>query len=563
MAKGRRTAGKAAGARKVEEPLSDAGILPSGGSARIASISRLSVSSGSLAIVIVCGLVAAFLMYRNLSYGLPLYYHPDEPVKAMAAVNLARGTIPPRFYHPHFMLLFSAPFLYTGWALGIHPLLAARAAVATLGIATVGLLYGVGRYLAGPLAGAAAAILYATAPLIVVAAHDFKEDIPLAFWLTLQLLFLVRYLRHGRPRDLFLGAVAMGGAIGTKYTGLLAAPLLAGAVFAGPIADQRWRRLGIAAALVGVGFLVATPDILMHPGEFVADTVFEIRHALFGHGIKRVSQSGLELTSESLEHPITISPLPYLWTYHLRYSLIPGFSLAGILLAAGGVVVALTRTDRGPQLVAGAVVLFYLVLETLPLKPPPFAARYMVILLPYAALLGGVALAWAWTGGSLWRALVGLLFVFTIGLNGFVTVRQVEAMRPETRDQARDWILRTLPRDARLILPGTMWYTPFAGSFEAADFPFALTPVPESSLTELFGASRDPKTYLVVSSFNYQRYLDHPDFDPEATRFYRTLLERYAPLISFRAPYDPLGFHNPVIQVFHLSGAPPPADSRP
>lgn len=550
--------------RKIDEPLHDAPVLSSEGtSSRIFSTAGLSISSWSLVIVAVCLLVAAYLMTANLSYGLPLFYHPDESIKILAAVKLAHGDIPARFNHPHFMLFFSYPFLHAGWALGIHPLLAGRAAVATLGIATVGLLFGVGRYLGGPLAGAAAAILYATAPLAVVAAHDFKEDIPLAFWLTLQLLFVVRYLRHAQPRDLFLGAAALGGAIGTKYTGLLAAPLLVGAVLGGPIADRRWRRLGMAAALVVVGFLATTPSILAHPGQFVAGISFEVRHALFGHGFDRVAGSGVGLNGGSLERALTISPLSHLWTYHLRYSLAPGFSLTGILLAIGGGAVAVTRGDRGLQLVAGAAALFYLALETLPLKPPPFAARYMVIVLPYAALLGGAALAWAWTSGGRSRALVGLLFASTIGVNGSETIRQVGAMGPDTRDQARDWIMRTLPRDARLILPGMIWYTPFAGNFEKADFPFTLTLVRETSFTELFEVSRDPSAYLVTSSFNYQRYLDHPDFKPEVTRFYRTLFERYTPVVSFRPHHHSLGYHNPVIQIFHLADAESTQNSGP
>jgi hypothetical protein len=561
MAKGRRAGVKTEEVRKVEGPLSNAGILPSGAFSRIASIRGFSIFSWSLVIVAVCSLVAAYLMTANLSYGLPLFYHTDEPVKAIAAVKLARGSVPPRFNHPQFMLFFSAPFLYSGWALGIPPLLAARAAVATLGIATVGLLYGVGRYLGGSLAGAAAAILYATAPLAVVAAHDFKEDIPLAFWLTLQLLFLVRYLHHGRSRDLFLGAAALGGAIGTKYTGLLAAPLLVGAVLGGPMTDRRWRRLGIAAALAGVGFLVTTPSILVYPGEFVTGILFEVRHALFGHGFERVAGSGVGLNGESLERSLTISPLSHLWTYHLRYSLVPGFSIAGILLAASGVVVAVTKADRGVQLVAGAAVLFYLVLETLPLKPPPFAARYMVIVLPYAALLGGAALARAWTSGGVPRALIGLLFASTIGLNGFEAVRQVEAMRPDTRDQARNWIFRNLPPGARIIIPGLTWYTPFGGSSRQYG-PYEIAAMQRPSFSELLTASLDSRAYLVVSSFTYQRHLDFPDVEPGMTRFYRMLFEQHTALATFSIPFDPLGFHNPTIRIYRLSETPStaPAD---
>lgn len=566
MGRGRRTTVKTEETRKIEGPLhDDARVLPFvAAPSRIPSVklTGLAISFWSVAVLVVCGGVAAYLMTANLSYGLPLYYHPDEMVKTVSAVNLARGDIPARFNHPHFMLFFSYPFVHTGWALGIHPLLAGRAAVAVLGIATVGLLYGVGRYLGGPLAGAAAAILYATAPLAVVAAHDFKEDIPLAFWLTLQLLFLVRYLRHGRSRDLLLGAAALGGAIGTKYTGLLAAPLLVGAVFAGPITDRRWRRLGMAVVMAGVGFLVTTPSILAHPGEFVAGVSFEVRHALFGHGFNRVAGSGVGLNDESAEHPLTISPLSYLWTYHLRYSLVPGFSLAGLLLAAGGVVAAAARADRGVRLVAAAAVLFYLALESLPLKPPPFAARYMVIVLPYAALLAGGAVAFAWNRGMAYRATIGLLLAATIILNGYQSLQQTQAMRPETRDEARDWIRRNLPPGARIILPGLIWYTPLGGASEWVG-PYDVVAMQRFSFSELLTASLDPRAYLVVSSFNYQRHLDFPDVDPDATRFYRMLFEQYAPLATFTVPFHPLGFHNPVIQIFRLAGASPAPNPRP
>src|SRR3990172_11824890 len=58
-----------------------------------------------------CALVAAYLMYTNLSYGLPFYYHTDEHIKAISAVELARGRAPMRFNHPQFMLFFTVPFI--------------------------------------------------------------------------------------------------------------------------------------------------------------------------------------------------------------------------------------------------------------------------------------------------------------------------------------------------------------------------------------------------------------------------------------------------------------------
>lgn len=516
--------------------------------------SRRLVFSGSIILACACCLVAAYLMYSNLSYGLPLYYHGDEPYKAVSAVELARGSVPSRFNHPQFMLFFSVPFLRVGASLAVHPLLAARAAVATLGVATVFLLFLVGKSLAGRMTGFAAALFYATAPLAVVAAHDFKEDIPLAFWLTVQLLFMVRHLRGARSSDLFLAAVALGGAMGTKYTGLIGAPLLVGSVFLGPARDRWWKLLPITALLATGGFLLSTPSILWYPGEFLAGLSFEAQHAILGHGLQKSPEvaAGYSATSGS---PLRISPIAYVWTYHLRYSLVPGISIGGVLLALVGAFMAVTRGDRAWRLVASGMVLFYMLLESLPLKPPPFAARYMVVVLPYAALLGGGALASAWQGGRLSRTAMILLCAATIGFNGFRSFQQVEAMRPDTRDEARAWIFRNVPQGARLIIPGMIWYTPFAGSFNEPDFPYDIAALQEPSFSELLTASLDPQAYLVVSSFNFQRYLDHPGFNPDASRFYRHLFERYTPLATFTVPFRPLGFHNPKIEIFRLSDA--------
>jgi hypothetical protein len=514
--------------------------------------------------VVVCSLVAAFLMYRHLSYGLPFFYHPDELPKAVSAIKVVRGGIPTSFLHPHFMLFFSAPFIHLGEALGVPLLVAARASVATLGVATVGLLFIVGRSLAGPLTGFAAALLYATAPLSVVTAHHFKEDIPLAFWLTLQLLFLVRYLRNGSSRDLFLAAGALGGAMGTKYTGIISLPLVVGAVLLGPPVEHRWRMLAKAACWAAAVFLLTTPGILANPAAFIAGSSFEGWHAILGHGIKGVLDPGgsLSVESQAPGGTLRISPVSYLWTYHLRYSLIPGLSVAGVLLALVGTVMAAVRGDRAWRLVAISLGLFYLALETLPLKPPPFAARYMVVVLPYATLLAGGALALAWKGDVPRKALVGLLFVATIVLNGYQSLQQVQAMQPETRDEARSWIFRNLPPGARIIMPGLVWYTPFGGASQQVG-PYNIVAIQQPSFSELLTASLDPRAYLLVSSFNYQRHLDFPDVDPDASRFYRMLFEQYTPLATFSVPFRPLGYHNPVIQVFHLGGAPPALNPRP
>lgn len=508
----------------------------------------------SLPLALGCSLVALYLMFANLSYGLPFLYHPDEARKLQLSAELAQGNLPRFFAHPHFMLNFSVPFMLAAKGIGLSAHLGARAGVASLGVATVVLLFFVGRSVAGRMAGAGAALFFATAPLAVIAAHDFKEDIPLAFWLTLQLLFLARYLKGERSRDLYLAAAALGGAVGTKYTGLAAALLLAGCVLFGPARERRWQRLGNAALLAGLVFLLCTPAILADPVAFLADASFEARHAIIGHSSEMVwDTSGRLETGKTLK----LSPLASLWTYHLRHSLVPGISIAGLLLTAAGLYIALSKGGAAGRLIASGLLLFYFFLESLPLKPPPFAARYMVAVLPYAALLAGQAVAAIREGSVAKRLVVGMLCAATLGLNGFHAIQQVQAMRPDTRDIARAWVFVHIPQGSRLIVPGPLSYSPIAYPSRPPGFPYDVMPSPGRS-SKTLEMGMDPQAYLLVSSFDYQRYLDHPDFDPEAYRFYRLLFERYSPLATFSVPFRPLGFHNPAIRIFHLADSPPP-----
>ncbi|HEY3305691.1 MAG TPA: glycosyltransferase family 39 protein [Candidatus Binatia bacterium] len=506
-------------------------------------------------LVVGCALVAAATMFPNLSYGLPFYYHPDEVAKLFNVKALLGGAAEPDFRHPHFMLFFSLPYLYAGKILGADPflLLFARASVATLGAATVCLLFFTGRFLAGPLAGLSSALIFATAPLAVVAAHDFKEDIPLAFWLTLQTFFLLRYLRRERARDLWFAAVAVGIAVGTKYTALLSLPLLIGVVVCRrKEGKRRWQGIGIVLLLSAAGFLLSTPDILWRPARFLDGVAYEFRHAIAGH-LDPVSEA------DRWEKRFRISPVGYLWTYHLRYSLLPGLSTPGLLLALIGALLIFRRDKGAGWLLCAGLALYYFAVETLPLKTPPFAARYIVPVLPFVALLAGSALSFDRQARAWLKGLACCLLAATLISNGYSSYRQVQAMRPDTRDKARVWILRNIPYGAQLMIPGFEAYSPFgdeSGPAPEAKRAYEFVPVSRSADEALRQATSDPRNYVVVSSFTYQRYLERPEINPEMYRFYRALFERHTPLARFEVPFEPLGFHNPTILIYHPAETP-------
>ena len=69
---------------------------------------HLSVGSRAAVGVLLVALAFALRLW-NLRFGLPDWYHPDEPRKAGIVLRMARGDPDPGyFYHPSFMLYASA-----------------------------------------------------------------------------------------------------------------------------------------------------------------------------------------------------------------------------------------------------------------------------------------------------------------------------------------------------------------------------------------------------------------------------------------------------------------------
>ena len=143
---------------------------------------------------------------------------------------------------------------FRGQLIDIGLLREARTPMVMVGVAALGVLYLIGRVLAGPLAGLTMAALAVASPLSRTYLGQARSEPTLVFFLLLTLLLALVGARRGRDGRLPLGwafacGVALGLAIGSKYTailslvGLLVWGLLAGAWCA-------WRA-GPAAAGLG------------------------------------------------------------------------------------------------------------------------------------------------------------------------------------------------------------------------------------------------------------------------------------------------------------------------
>jgi 4-amino-4-deoxy-L-arabinose transferase-like glycosyltransferase len=148
-------------------------------------------------------------------------FNSDETVYGGQAASLAGDPSTSQFFpvfraHP---LLFQTA-LSVVYRLGGGDV-AARLLVAALGVATVLVVFRLGRLLYGGRVGLVAALLLALMPYHVGVSRQVLLDAPMTFLATLTLLFLARFLVTRSARSLTAAGVLMGLTILTKETAVL------------------------------------------------------------------------------------------------------------------------------------------------------------------------------------------------------------------------------------------------------------------------------------------------------------------------------------------------------
>lgn len=211
--------------------------------------------SRALAAAAVTIIVLAFLLPEldrpGVTWDEPEYFSSVERIQGWVseAIRDPRSALEPevilaawdppesRYYNPH------PPVYKQGMALTERvfgdrsgPVSGYRLFSATLFALLAGLLAWSVSGAAGIAAGIGAALSLALMPRVAGHAHFATTDVPLTFFWTLTVVSFASFLRQGGGGRLFLAAIALGLAMGTKFTGwLLPIPLLAWALL-----ERRW-----------------------------------------------------------------------------------------------------------------------------------------------------------------------------------------------------------------------------------------------------------------------------------------------------------------------------------
>ncbi len=401
-------------------------------------------------------LLASALRFWGIGFGLPhTQARPDEDKFVMAIDLPLRYFSPRNFIYPtlYTYLLFAVYALYylagrLSGAFGSPADLALhfasapenfyllnRSLAAVLGIATVALLFLLGRRDHSPRRGLLAAFLLSGAYLHVRNSHFGVSDVPLTFFCVLAVLTILRLYQTPTLRNALFAGIFAGLATSVKYTGILLALPATAAVFfsrpaqAGPLPRLLNRRSLLFCLGLAAGFLCGTPFALIDFKRFLADTVFAVQQTQISAGFY---PSG--------------SPR-FAWGQHLRFSLMDGHGVFFLAAAILGTAIMLRDNWRRTVVVMGFAAACFIV------SGNGFIAmtRYMVPILPFFCLAAAAALDTA--GQQLRRRMAASAALPMIALTGLiVSVSLYNAVRcdmllarKDTRVLAAEWILQNLP----------------------------------------------------------------------------------------------------------------------
>jgi 4-amino-4-deoxy-L-arabinose transferase-like glycosyltransferase len=420
-------------------------------------------------------LLAAGIRLWGLFHDLPFSYYGDELHFMKRSMAMGTGDLNPHWFHKpalpmYLWLICYGLFFVAGRLLGRFGstaefgayflttpgpfLLIGRLVVYAFGVATVWVVYRLARKaFASEAAGLTAALVAAVLAPMVASSQHMKSDVPGGFFIALSILVYLRTRDDLRWRPFLLATLLAGIAMGAHYYGIVLVPAYVGMeLWNGASHRLPWRTALLRAALVPalfvVGFFATSPYNFLDP-TWIRANVQQLKQTFF----PEPKEVLYEPDSKVEFKPGTSAALGGATGDFVDVlTAQKGLGLPLTALAVLGLGAALARRGYPEQrwyaaLVGIPILIYFLAAVTVAafhVQPRHLNAIYPLLATltwPGALLLGrrkGVA-----------AALVGLSCIPT-------AVEAAEWNREITRRDSRlvsyEWIVRNLPRDARILL---------------------------------------------------------------------------------------------------------------
>ena len=395
----------------------------------------------NLGIVVIMALAAGLRIW-GIDFGLPhaVEARPDERELVHRAVKFFEGDFhPKRFSYPSlfYYLLYlcywglvvagkltgaiesfhDLPFVFVSGSNALH--ITARLLSAAFGVATVYVVWVIGRQCFGRRAGFLAALFLAVAYLHGRDSHFGVTDVAMTFFVACGYLPILSLLRGGKRSAYVWAGLVWGLGVSAKYNAaVLGVPLLAAHVLRsrGEPLLHNWRRLALAGGVAAAAFVCTSPYSLIDFREFWGDFYFE----LFVHG-----REGHALEAGRG------------WWHHLAVTFRYGLGLPMCSAAFAGMVLIAVRSGKVGAVLLSLPVAYYCIIG----PRHTLFVRYALPLVPFAALFAGhlCSQMMGAVRGARALCLLGVLAITAptasrlVQLDGFLS-------RQDTRGLAALWI---------------------------------------------------------------------------------------------------------------------------
>ena len=487
--------------------------------------------------------IAAAVRLWGIGFGLPhTMCRPDEETVAALAFRFFQGHFKTQFFSYPTLFMYISAVLYAvtfvfGWLFGlfsskesfvswatVNPwllLLIDRLLSVACGVASVAILYSIGRRLFDRTTALIASAFLALAVLPVRDSHFGTTDSAVTCLILASFLFTVRYAQQGRSKELWRAAALAGLAASTKYNALLIAlPALAVASGFGfglskhmaPGRIRRLMRFGLTALLA---FLAGTPFALISLKSFLAGFSQEFSHLMSGHGL---------LIGRG-------------WIVHFATSLRYGLGLPLLIISIGGLVWMARRATRSAVLVGLFPVAYFMMIG----RGYTVFVRYMLPVIPFLCLTGawasvsfGSALASAIgrSARTIWMTLLLAALIIAPSTWNVIQIDRLLATS-DSRLLAAEWLRTNMPASATIFQTGSLYSQVQLG------VPALLPRSEEWEFDEGKGqfmrkgtCSPDPPDFIIVLSSPLELYTPvPPGLDIALTRDFR--------LVQRIRAYDP------------------------
>ncbi len=427
-------------------------------------------------------LLAAALRLWAAHYDLPFSYYGDELHFMRRAMAVGTGDLNPHWFHKPAFFMYLLAFCYglyfllgrvAGWfhstaEFGAHFLftptpflLIGRLLVAACGVATVWVVYRIGRKVfANPWAGIAGALIAAVLAPMIDSSRSIKSDVPCGLFMALSVWAYLGTRETPRLRPLVLASLLAGVAMGTHYYGIVLVPAyLAMELLRSLSPGVPWRtvagRCALIVLLFGIGFFVTSPYNFLDP-TWGRETGAVVARSLGIAGgkpaVRYEPDSGMELTPGTRATALGAARA-FLDLVASREVL----GVALLLLTGLGLAATLVRRETRWYGLLVLIPSLFFFLAAITVAAYHAQPRHLNALYPLLA-----ALAWPGALAAVRplrlaepraRAAALLLVAAAAVPTLIVAVRwNLLINRQDSRLVAYRWLLKSLPRDARVLL---------------------------------------------------------------------------------------------------------------